>query len=108
LKCSGNSKDTKLWTKKEIFLAFNQSAYKQWLGVEHLTWLVILVLTTTSTIKKGAVVWDNKFILAYGFSKIKGDSRTAKTDDRLELNLWGKRWRLVLLFSILKADGHWL
>jgi hypothetical protein len=58
-------------------------------GVEHLTWLVILVLTTTSTIK-GAVVWDNKFILAYGLSKIKGDSRTAKTDDRLELN-WGKK-----------------
>jgi hypothetical protein len=47
--------------------------------VEHLTWLVILVLTTTST-KKGAVVWDNKFILAYGLSKIKGD-RTAKTDE---------------------------
>jgi hypothetical protein len=31
--------------------------------------------------KKGAVVWDNKFILAYGLSKIKGDSKTAKTDD---------------------------
>jgi hypothetical protein len=59
--------------------------------VEHLTWLVILVLTTTSTIKR-AVVWDNKFILAYGLSKIKGDSKTAKTDDRLELNsLWGKK-----------------
>jgi hypothetical protein len=42
--------------------------------------------------KRGAVVWDNKFILAYGLSKIKGDSRTAKTDDRLELNsLWGKK-----------------
>jgi hypothetical protein len=40
------------------------------------------VLTTTSTIKR-AVVWDNKFILAYGLSKIKGDSKTAKTDDRL-------------------------
>jgi hypothetical protein len=57
-----NSKDTtKLWTKN-LSLLFNQSTYnKQWLGVEHLTWLVILVLTT-STIK-GAVVWDNKFIL---------------------------------------------
>jgi hypothetical protein len=66
--------------------------------VEHLTWLVILVLTTTSTIK-GAVVWDNKFILAYGLSKIKGDS---KTDDRLELNsLWGKKskWRTILCFQ---------
>jgi hypothetical protein len=36
------------------------------------------------------VVWDNKFILAYGLSKIKGDEKTAKTDDRLELNsIWG-------------------
>jgi hypothetical protein len=51
--------------KKKSFFTFNQSAYnKQWLGAEHLTWLVILVLTTTSTIK-GAVVWDNKFILIW-------------------------------------------
>jgi hypothetical protein len=42
------------------------------------------------------MVWDNKFILAYGLSKIKGDSRTAKTDDRLIL-FGVKRWRLVLL-----------
>jgi hypothetical protein len=83
LKCSGRFHH-KLWTKS--FFAFKQSAYnKQWLGVEHLTWLVILVLTTTSTIK-GLLVWDNKFILAYGLSKIKGDSKTAKTDDRLRLN----------------------
>jgi hypothetical protein len=34
-----------------------------------------LALTTTLTIK-GAVVWDNKFILAYGLSKIKGDNKT--------------------------------
>jgi hypothetical protein len=59
LKCSGIQKTPPNFGQKEIFV-FNQSAYnKQWLGVEHLTWLVILVLTTTSTIK-GAVVWDNK------------------------------------------------
>jgi hypothetical protein len=48
-----NSKDTtKLDKKGNLSLLFYQSAYnKQWLGVEHLTWLVILVLTTTSTIK---------------------------------------------------------
>jgi hypothetical protein len=32
---------------------------------------------------------------AYGLSKIKGDSRTAKTDDRLEL----------ILFGVKKASG---
>jgi hypothetical protein len=48
---------------------------------------------TTISNYKGAVVWDNKFILAYGL-KLKGDNRTAKTDDRLELNsLWGKSKR---------------
>jgi hypothetical protein len=59
-----------------------------------------LALTTTLTIK-GAVVWDNKFILAYGLSKIKGDNKTAKTDDRLELNsIWGKKQRRLVLLCI--------
>jgi hypothetical protein len=42
LECSGNQRDTtKLWTKS-FSTFFNQSAYnKQWLGAEHLTWLVI-------------------------------------------------------------------
>jgi hypothetical protein len=58
----------------------------------------------TSIIKKGAVVWDNKFIAAYGLTKIKGDDKIAKTDDRLELNsLWGKsQRRLLFVFLILK------
>jgi hypothetical protein len=56
---------------------------------------------------KRAVVWDNKFILAYGLSKIK-DSKTAKTDDRLELNFCKKsKWRLVLFYVFnFKTDGH--
>jgi hypothetical protein len=29
-------------------------------------------------IKKDDVVWDNKFILAYGLSKIKGDEKQPK------------------------------
>jgi hypothetical protein len=54
----------------------------------------------TSIIKKGAV-WDNKFIAAYGLTKIKGDDKIAKTDDRLELNsLWGKSQRRLVLFVI--------
>jgi hypothetical protein len=60
--------------------------------------------------KRGAVVWDNKFILAYGLSKIKGDSRTAKTDDRLELNSGVKKasgdW-YYRCFQFQKPDGHW-
>ncbi|PRZ26308.1 DUF3078 domain-containing protein [Flavobacterium granuli] len=90
---------TKLWTKKgNISLLFNQSAYnKQWLGGGTSNIAGNLGINYDFNYKKGAVVWDNKFILAYGLSKIKGDTKTAKTDDRLELNsLWGK-----------KASGNW-
>jgi hypothetical protein len=49
---------------------------------------------------KGAVVWDNKFIAAYG-NQNKRDDKIAKTDDRLELNsLWGKSQRRLVLFVI--------
>lgn len=94
------SKDTtKLWTKKgNISLLFSQSAYnKQWLGGGTSNVAGNFSLNYDFNYKKGDVVWDNKFILGYGLSKIKGDEKTAKTDDRLELNsLWGK-----------KAKGDW-
>ncbi len=90
---------TKLWTKKGNFsLLFNQSAYnKQWLGGGTSNVAGNFGLNYDFNYKKGDVVWDNKFIVAYGLSKIKGIERTAKTDDRLDLNsLWGK-----------KATGNW-
>jgi hypothetical protein len=56
---------------------------------------------------KRAVVWD-KFILAYGLSKIKGDNKTAKTDDRLELNsIWGKKKRDWYYSGILILKRRW-
>ena len=90
---------TKLWTKKgNISLLFNQSSYnKQWLGGGTSNIAGNLGVNYDFYYKNGDVVWDNKFILAYGLSKIKGDAKTAKTDDRLELNsLWGK-----------KLNGQW-
>ena len=90
---------TKLWTKKgNISLLFNQSSYnKQWLGGGTSNIAGNFGVNYDFNYKNGDVVWDNKFILAYGLNKIKGDARTAKTDDRLELNsLWGK-----------KATGEW-
>jgi hypothetical protein len=90
---------TKLWTcKGNISLLFNQSAYnKQWLGGGTSNVAGNFGVNYDFNYKKDDVVWDNKFILAYGLSKIKGDNKTAKTDDRLELNsLWGK-----------KASGNW-
>ncbi|OCB77253.1 DUF3078 domain-containing protein [Flavobacterium crassostreae] len=90
---------TKLWTRKgNISLLFNQSAYnKEWLGGGTSNVAGNFGLNYDLNYKKGNVVWDNKFILAYGLSKIKGDNNAVKTDDRIELNsLWGK-----------KASGFW-
>lgn len=89
---------TKLWTKKGNFsLLFNQSSYnKQWLGGGTSNVAGNFGLNYDFNYKNEDVVWDNKFIAAYGLTKIK-DGKTAKTDDRLELNsLWGK-----------KAKGEW-
>jgi hypothetical protein len=74
-------------------LLFNQSSYnKQWLGGGTSNIAGNFGLNYDLNYKKDDVVWDNKFILAYGLSKIKGDEKTAKTDDRLELNsIWGKK-----------------
>ncbi|CAM2850957.1 DUF3078 domain-containing protein [Flavobacterium frigoris] len=90
---------TKLWTKEgNLSLLFNQSAYnRQWLGGGTSNIAGNFGVNYDFNYKKDAVVWDNKFILAYGLSKIKGNNKTAKTDDRLELNsIWGK-----------KAKGDW-
>jgi hypothetical protein len=96
----------KLWTKKgNISLLFNQSAYnKEWLGGGTSNIAGNFSLNYDFNYKKGAVVWDNKFIAAYGLTKIKGDDKIAKTDDRLELNsLWGKKakgdWYYSLFFN---------
>jgi hypothetical protein len=85
---------TKVWTKKgNMSLLLSQSAYnRQWLGGGTSNIAGNFGLNYDFNYKKGDVVWDNKFILAYGLSKIKGNEITAKTDDRLELNsLWGKK-----------------
>lgn len=85
---------TKVWTTKgNMSLLLSQSAYnKQWLGGGTSNLAGNFNLNYDFNYKKGDVVWDNKFILGYGLSKIKGDAKTAKTDDRLELNsLWGKK-----------------
>ncbi|WP_339919203.1 DUF3078 domain-containing protein [uncultured Flavobacterium sp.] len=94
---------TKLWTKKgNLSLLFNQSAYnRQWLGGGTSNIAGNFGVNYDFNYKKGAVVWDNKFILAYGLSKIKGDNKTAKTDDRLELNsIWGKKVKGDWYYSV--------
>lgn len=96
---------TKLWTKKgNVSLLFNQSAFNEkWLGGGVSNLAGNFGLNYDFNYKKGGVVWDNKFIVAYGLTKVKG-SKVSKTDDRLELNsLWGKKvkgdWYYSLFFN---------
>lgn len=88
----------KIWTSKgTVSLLFNQSTYnKQWLGGGTSNIAGNFGLNYDLNYKKDDDVWDNKFILAYGLSKIKGDEKTAKTDDRLELNsILGKKSKVT-------------
>jgi hypothetical protein len=66
--------------KRKSFFAFNQSTQQTmaWGGTSNMAGNFGINYDFNY---KGAVVWD-KFILAYGLSKIKGDSKTA--DDRLD------------------------
>jgi hypothetical protein len=65
-----------------------------------------LALTTTLTIKGALFGIINLSLL--GLSKIKGDNKTAKTDDRLELNsIWGKKQRRLVLLVFLILKRRW-
>jgi hypothetical protein len=89
----------KYWTKKgNITVLFNQSSFnKEWQAGGSSNYAGNFGLNYDFNYKKGTVVWDNKFIIAYGLTKIKDAPRISKTDDRLELNsVWGK-----------KAKGEW-
>ncbi len=89
------SKETpKYWTKKgNISVLFSQAAYNNnWLGGGTSNVSGNFGLDYDFNYKKDNTLWDNKFIAAYGLSKIKGNEKSAKTDDRLEFNsLWGKK-----------------
>jgi hypothetical protein len=90
---------TKVWKKQGNFiLLFNQSAFNaEWLAGGTSSIAGNLGLNYDLNYKKEDIVWDSKIIVAYGLTKIKAAEKTAKTDDRFELNsLWGK-----------KASGDW-
>ena len=94
---------TKLWTKKgQVTLLFNQSIFNnEWLAGGTTNFSGNLGLNYDFNYKKGAVIWDNKCIVAYGLTKIKAAEIASKTDDRLELNsLWGKKASNVWYYSI--------
>ncbi len=87
------------WKKSgKVTFLFNQSAFNNaWMAGGTSSMAGNFGLNYDFNYKKGNNVWDNKFIAAYGLTKLKGAERNTKTDDRLELNsLFGK-----------KASGDW-
>lgn len=88
---------TSNWTKKGVFtLLANQSSFDNWLAGGQNNFAGNVNINYDFNYKNGDWNWDNKFIAAYGLTKIKGQD-TQKTDDRIEFNsLLGK-----------KASGNW-
>jgi len=85
------------WTKSgNISFLLNQSAFDNWIAGGQGNVTGTLGLNYDFNLKKGNINWDNKLILAFGLTKIKGQD-TQKSDDRIEWNsLLGK-----------KASGYW-
>ncbi|RXR21032.1 DUF3078 domain-containing protein [Flavobacterium amnicola] len=79
-----------------VFL-FNQSAFNNdWRAGGTSNMAGNIGLNYDFNYKTPEMIWDNKFIIAYGLNKLKG-ADVQKTDDRLELtSLLGK-----------KASGYW-
>lgn len=88
---------TKHWARKGVFTFLaNQSSFSNWQAGGQNNFAGNVGINYDFNYKNGDWNWDNKIILAYGLTKIKG-ADTQKTDDRIELNsLLGK-----------KASGEW-
>ena len=87
----------KNWTNKGVFTFLaNQSSFSNWQAGGQNNFAGNVGVNYDFNYKKGNWNWDNKAILAYGLTKIKG-ADIQKTDDRIEFNsLLGK-----------KASGYW-
>lgn len=88
---------TKHWTRKGVFTFLaNQSSFSNWQAGGQNNFAGNIGFNYDFNYKNGDWNWDNKWIVSYGLTKIKG-ADTQKTDDRIELNsLLGK-----------KAIGQW-
>lgn len=91
-------KDSAWTTAGNATLLFNQSAFNaDWLGGGTSNVAGNLSISYGFNYAKEDWAWDNKILIDYGITKIKGEAFAKKTNDRLEYNsLLGK-----------KAGGDW-
>ena len=77
---------TKHWTRKGVFTFLaNQSSFSNWQAGGQNNFAGNVGINYDFNYKNGDWNWDNKWIVSYGLTKIKG-ADTQKTDDRIELN----------------------
>ena len=77
---------TKHWTRKGVFTFLaNQSSFSNWQAGGQNNFAGNVGFNYDFNYKNGDWNWDNKWIVSYGLTKIKG-ADTQKTDDRIELN----------------------
>jgi hypothetical protein len=96
---------TKHWTRKGTFTFLaNQSSFSNWLAGGQNNFAGNFNVNYDFNYKNGHWNWDNKLIVGYGLSKIKGTD-TQKTDDKFAFNsLLGRRidgsnWFFSAIFS---------
>lgn len=74
------------WTRGGVITGLaSQSAFSNWTAGGDNNFAGNFSVNYDFNYKKGPWNWDNKFIAAYGVTKIKGEE-SKKTDDRLEFN----------------------
>ena len=79
-----------------ISFLINQAAFDNWIAGGNSNITGTIGVNYDFNYSKGDINWDNKLILAFGLTKIKGED-VQKSDDRIEWNsLLGK-----------KASGYW-
>jgi len=80
------------WKKSgNISFLLNQAAFDNWIAGGNSNITGTLGVNYDFNYSKGDINWDNKLILAFGITKIKGDD-IQKSDDRIEWNsLLGKK-----------------
>ncbi len=91
--------DQKVWKKGgTLALMFNQASFDNWIKGGENTIAVNGLVNYDFNYKKDKSVWDTKFIMAYGLSKIQKE--TKKTDDRLEINsVYGRQASKLWYYS---------
>ena len=89
---TAETQEQKVWTRGgNVALLLNQSSFSNWMAGGDNSFSGTVNVNYDFNYKKDDWTWDNKVLVNYGLTKLKGQDQK-KTDDRLEFNsLLGKQ-----------------